>query len=81
MDLPALPPGYTWDQYTVKGKNGHAIVTQLRKKMFWGLSRPVGDRKVEVLLTEVAAYRTGVKYPETTRWADDVARDLRSKRP
>lgn len=79
MELPTLPEGYFWDQYTVAGSKGHALVTQLRKKLFWGLSRPVGDRKVEVLLTEAAAYRMGVTYPETTRWTEDVARSLKGK--
>ena len=79
MNLPELPPSYFWDQYTVKGRHGHALVTQLRKNVFWGFSRPVGDRKVEVLLNEVAAHRVGVQYPETTKWVDDVARDLSKK--
>lgn len=35
MELPTLPEGYFWDQYTVAGSKGHALVTQLRKKLFW----------------------------------------------
>lgn len=79
MELPELPKDYFWDSYVVKGKHGHARVTQLRKKVILFFSRPVGDRKVEVIMNSATLIGFGANgdYAETKRWAEDMARNLR----
>lgn len=74
MSLPQLPPKYVWDQYMVTGRDGEVLVTQLRKKVLGPFSVRVGDRKVEVHYNG-----TPKVFPQTSLWADDVARNLWEK--
>mgnify|MGYP001606669630 CR=1 FL=1 len=72
MDLPKAPEGYFWDSYLIRAPKGAARVTQLRKKVFWVFSKPVGNPKAEVVVFDDT-------FPNTVAWAEDLLREVKGK--